>query len=388
MTRALTAMFFYCALTPVLPAGERPRLFQPPRRPAVPAASDAARASNPIDRFVLAKLEAKGLSLSAEADRLRLLRRVTFDLIGLPPSVAEQEAFLADRKPGAYGRVVDRLLASPHFGERWAQHWLDVVRYAETDGFKEDALRPEAHRYRDWVIRALNANLPYDRFVGWQLAGDELAPGEPDALIATGFNRLWPDEYNAAKLQERRQEILDDNTDTAGLAFLGLTVGCARCHDHKYDPISQKDYYRLQSFFADMQPRDLPALGPAARRDFEKRRAAWEEATADVRSEMSAMVAKGRQQLSDSTLTRFNAEIREAVKTAPEKRTPFQWQIALMAHKQLDRAADGAAAKLPAEQKKRYQELEKKLAAFGPAPRPPLAHAVTDIGPVAPPTHR
>src|SRR5262249_27157653 len=155
---------------------------------------------------------------------------------------------LSDNRPGAYARVVDRLLASPRFGERQAQHWLDLVRYAETDGFKEDALRPDAHRYRDYIIRSFNANLPYDRFIRQQLAGDELEPDNPEALIATGFNRLWPDEYNAANLEQRRQEILDDVTETTGLVFLGLTLGCARCHDHKYDPLSQKDYFRLQAF--------------------------------------------------------------------------------------------------------------------------------------------
>src|SRR5207249_1969632 len=152
--------------------------------------------------------------LSPETDRAALLRRVTFDLTGLPPTPAEMGAALRDRSADWYEKAVDRLLASPAFGERWAQHWLDLVRYAESDGFKEDAHRPAAHRYRDWVIRALNADLPYDRFVRQQLAGDELEPDNPDALVATGFLRLYPDEYNAANLEQRRQEILDDITDT------------------------------------------------------------------------------------------------------------------------------------------------------------------------------
>jgi len=248
MLRTLPALLFLCATASAQP-DERPPLFQSPRRPAVPAVKQLDRAKNPIDHFLLARLEGAGLSFSPEADRLALLRRVSFDLVGLPPTIDQQEAFLKDRSPAAYLRVVERLLASPRYGERQAQHWLDLVRYAETDGFKEDAFRPDAFRYRDWVIRALNANLPYDRFIRQQLAGDELEPGNPEALIATGLNRLWPDEWNAANLEQRRQEILDDTTDTAGLVFMGLTVGCARCHDHKYDPISQKDYFRLQSFF-------------------------------------------------------------------------------------------------------------------------------------------
>ena len=203
----------------------------------------------------------------------------------MPPTLAEQDAFLADKSPDAYRKVVDRLLASPRYGERWAQHWLDLVRYAETDGFKADDLRPEAHRYRDYVIRSFNADLPYDRFVRQQLAGDELEPDNPDALIATGFTRLWPDEYNAANLEQRRQEILDDVTDTTGLAFLGLTFGCARCHDHKFDPIPQNDYYRLQAFFAPMRPRDDRAGRDAARAsDYQRRSPRGKPATKDIRA--------------------------------------------------------------------------------------------------------
>ncbi|MFO0846423.1 MAG: DUF1549 and DUF1553 domain-containing protein [Gemmataceae bacterium] len=381
---------FALALLLSLPGGllaeERSRLFQPPRRPALPPLKDGAWARNPIDAFVLAGLEAKGLTPSRPAGRLRLLRRVTLDLTGLPPTGAEQEAFLADLSPGAYEKVVDRLLGSPRFGERQAQHWLDLVRYAESDGFKEDAHRPDAHRYRDWVIRAFNAGLPYDRFVQLQLAGDELAPGDADGRIAAGFNRLWPDEYNAANLEQRRQEVLDDTADTAALAFLGLTFGCARCHDHKFDPISQKDYFRFQAFFAGLYPSDLPAADAAAVAKYRQERAAWEGATKAVRDEMEALVGKNRQEMWRGGLEKFTADIKLAVNTPPEKRTPYQWQIARMAMKQADRAADGAAAKLPAEAKKRYQELERQLP---PPPKSlPTAMTVTDVGPVAPPTHR
>ena len=390
----LPALVFAGALPGLVSAAGVPpgpsgsRLFQPPRRPSLPAVNNGPWARNPIDRFVLARLEAKGLAPNRPAARLRLLRRLTHDLTGLPPTVAEQEAFLRDTRPGAFERVVDRLLASPRFGERWAQHWLDLVRYAETDGFKEDGLRPDAHRYRDWVIEALNDNLPYDRFVRWQLAGDELEPDNPRALIATGFNRLWPDEYNAANLEQRRQEILDDSTDTAGLVFLGLTAGCARCHDHKYDPLTQKDYFRLQSFFAALQPRELPMPGEALR-VYRRKRAEWEAATHHVRDEIDRLLLPKRRQLRASALEKFRAEIQEAVRTTPERRTPYQWQIALMALKQAERAEQAAPARLSAEQKKRYQELQKKLAALGAAPPPPpTVMATTDIGPVAPPTHR
>ncbi len=366
-----------------------PRLFQSPRRPALPTVRHTAWPSNSIDVFILARLEARQLEPNRPAGRLRLLRRVMFDLTGLPPTIEEQEAFLRDRSPDAYERLVDRLLSSPRFGERMALPWLDLVRYAETDGFKADDLRPDAHKYRDHVIRAFNANLPYDVFVRRQIAGDELEPGNVEALIATGFNRLWPDEYNAANLEQRRQELLDDTTDTAGLVFLGLTVGCARCHDHKYDPLSQKDYFRLQAFFAPMLPRDLPAVDAEALRDHQRRVTAWEAVTAEVRVEMEKIVAAKREQLRAEALTKFRAEIQAAVRTPENRRTPYQQQIAWMAQKQIDGAAETAPARLPAEAKKRYQALEKKLASLSPPPAPlPRAMAVTDIGAVAPPTHR
>ncbi len=287
--------------------------------------------------------------------------------------------------------MVERLLASPHYGERWGQHWLDLVRYAETDGFKADDLRPEAYRYRDYVIRAFNADLPYDRFVRQQIAGDELEPDNAEALIATGFNRLWPDEYNAANLEQRRQEILDDLTDTAGLAFLGMTFGCARCHDHKFDPIPQADYYRLQAFFAGMRQRDdVPALDGAARKDYQTRLAAWEAASKDIRAEMDALVADKREEARKHALTKFRDEIQQAERTPREKRTPYQQLIALMAEQQMDRASQDAASKLPDDKKKRYHELEQKLAAVEPRrpERPPLAMSVSDVGREAPPTFR
>jgi hypothetical protein len=391
--RALAALLVgLVALGPAARAGDSgPRLFRPPRRPDVPAVKDKDWCVNPIDAFALARLEAEGLSPSPRADKLRLLRRVTFDLTGLPPTPDEQDAFLKDDAPDAYAKVVDHLLASPRYGERWAQHWLDLVRYAETDGFKSDDLRPEAYRYRDYVIKAFNADLPYDRFIRLQLAGDELEPDDPDALIATGYNRLWPDEYNAANLDQRRQEILDDQTDVAGLAFLGLTFGCARCHDHKFDPISQADYFRLQAFFAPMQPRDdVLALDPAARKDYQSRLAAWEDATKNIRSEMEELTAAKREELRKYALTKFRPELQEAETTPADKRTPYQRQIAAMAERQMDREGKTAPTKLPEEKKKRYQELEAKLAAAEPRrpEPPPLAMCVTDVGREAPPTHR
>src|SRR5207249_3754098 len=189
-------------------------------------------------------------TLSAPADRATLLRRVTFDLTGLPPTVAEQEAFLNDTSPDAYRCVVDRLLSSPHYGERWAQHWLDLVRYAESDGFKADEHRPAAHRYRDYVIRALNRNLPFDQFTVEQIAGDLLPGATLSQKIASGFNRNHMINFEGGAIpQEYHNAYVVDRVNTTTTVWLGVTFACAQCHDHKYDPFTQKDYYRFYAFF-------------------------------------------------------------------------------------------------------------------------------------------
>ncbi|HYT92380.1 MAG TPA: DUF1549 and DUF1553 domain-containing protein [Gemmataceae bacterium] len=242
-----------------------------PVRPPVPPVTDRAWVTNPIDAFVLAKLEAAKLSPAPPASREHLLRRVTFDLIGLPPTPDEIDAFINDPSPRAWEKVVDRLLASPHYGERWGRHWLDLARYAESNGYEHDEIRPGAWRYRDYVVRAFNADKPFDRFIKEQIAGDELYPGDVEALIATGFNLLGPDMTDAANQAQRRQNTLDDMTDTTGLVFLGMTIGCARCHDHKFEPIPQKDFYRLQAFFAPaVFRRDLPLASPEAKAAHER----------------------------------------------------------------------------------------------------------------------
>jgi mono/diheme cytochrome c family protein len=248
--------------------------FQPLKRPAVPVVKDGAWPRNPIDRFLLARMAQKGLSPAPQADKRTLLRRAYFDLIGLPPSPEEGQAFLADPSPGAYEAMIDRLLASPHHGERWARHWLDVARFAESHGFEHDYNRPTAYPYRDFVVKALNSDLPYDTFVSWQLAGDEIAPDDPLALTATGFlgAGAHSTQITAATVEKERYDELDDIVRTMGTAFLGLTVGCARCHDHKYDPIPTRDYYRLVSTFTTTVRTDVEIdLEPELSRDTRKR---------------------------------------------------------------------------------------------------------------------
>src|SRR5579872_2055721 len=239
---------------PPLTAADREHwAFRPLARPAIPAVKDGQWCRTPIDRFILAKLESAGLAPLPRADRRTLIRRVTFDLSGLPPTPADIDAFVGDPAPEAYERLIDQLLESPVYGQRWAQHWLDLVRFAETDGFEHDLERPQAWRYRDWVIDAFNADMPYDQFVQWQLAGDELRPDDAAASVATGFLLCGPDMPDINLLEERRHNFLNDMTGTVGSVLLGLNVGCAQCHDHKFDPISQLDFYRLRAFFDPME---------------------------------------------------------------------------------------------------------------------------------------
>ena len=223
--------------------------FIPPAPVAVPRVGHDAWAHNEIDRFVLAALESRGMAPSPEADRATLIRRVSFDLTGLPPTIAEVDAFLADRSPGAYERVVDRLLASPAYGERMAVEWLDLARYADSHGYQDDGMR-DMWPWRDWVIDAFNRNMPFDQFVTWQLAGDLLPGATDDQRLATGFNRHHMQSQEGGVVpEEYRTEYVADRVNTLGRAFLGVSVECARCHDHKYDPVSQKEYFQLFSFF-------------------------------------------------------------------------------------------------------------------------------------------
>jgi hypothetical protein len=363
--------------------------FQKPLRPAVPAVREAVWMRNPIDAFVLAKLEAAGLKPSPAADKRTLIRRVTFDLIGLPPTPEEVEAFLADDGGDAYERLVDRLLQSPHYGERWARMWLDLARYAESDGFKTDGTRPLAWRYRDYVIESLNNDKPYDQFIREQIAGDEIDAENPAALIATAFNRHWPDEDNARNLVLRRQEILNDITDTTASVFLGLSVACARCHDHKYDPITQRDYYRLQAFFAAVLPSDTLAGRGEELEQYREQMKEWEEATAAIRAEMDAIETPVKERMRQDTMEKFVTEVREAMAIDPGQRTPLQQQYASMAEGKLEITTDAMVGKMTKDDRDRWTKLRdslKELDKLRPPSRP-LAMILTDVGREAPPTY-
>lgn len=264
--------------------------YAPPSPRKIPQVKQTAWSKNPIDQFILARLEAAGLRPSPRAGKVTLLRRVYADLIGIPPSPESVTAFLNDTAPNAYEKVVDRLLADPRYGERWARHWLDLVRYAETHGFENDGARPRAWRYRDYVIRAFNDDKPYDRFLKEQIAGDEMYPDSADAIVATGFARLGSWDELSTEPAQRWQDYLNDVTDTTGSVALGLTVACARCHNHKYDKVTQADYYRLQAFYTNTQWVDARLPGNNAEQMKQER-----ARLVELKTQQESLKAKQRQ---------------------------------------------------------------------------------------------
>ncbi|MBI1895109.1 MAG: PSD1 domain-containing protein [Acidobacteria bacterium] len=303
--------------------------FQPIRRPQPPPVRQSSWLRNPTDAFILARLEKEQIEPSPEASRHTLIRRLSLDLTGLPPTPAEVSEFLADARPDAYERLVDRLLASPHFGEKWARHWLDAAHYADSDGYEKDLVRPYAWRYRNWVIDAFNHDLPFDQFTIEQIAGDLLPNATTEQRVATGFHRtVLTNREAGVDRAEARFEQMVNRVNTIGTAWLGVTVGCAQCHNHKYDPITQRDYYQLMAFVNNLEEAEIDAplpgeLGPwlEARPRYERERALAlrESNIADLQAhweeKMRAAIAKPGVDLEwDFAVTSFKAMVDNAVK--------------------------------------------------------------------------
>ncbi len=365
--------------------------FQPLTNPQPPQIK-SAWIRNEIDRFVASKHAELKLQPASEADRQELARRIYFDLHGLPPTPAQAEAFVNDNDPRAYENLIDTLLASPRYGERWAQHWLDLARYAESDGYNADAYRPAAWPYRDWVINSLNDDMPYDRFVREQLAGDEIAPNDPNVIIATSFLRQPVYEWNQRDVRGQWEIIVSDMTDTTGELFLGLSFGCARCHNHKFDPILQKDYYRLRAFFTPVLWRDDLFLStPQDLAKHAEKQSKWEAATAEVRAEINELVSPLLEPRVDRALTRFGDDLQAMVRKSSTERGALEQQLAGLCQRQMvhERTTFDAAKTIKKEaDKTRYQELQAKLKEFDKLKPASLTEAfvATDAGPVAPPT--
>lgn len=370
--------------------------FQPLTSVSVPQVEDASWPRTPLDAFIRhAQSQADGAVLPSPPAKARtLVRRLFLDLIGLPPSPSEMARWIRriDHSREAVGDLVEFLLQSPHYGERWARHWLDVARYADSNGMELDADRPNAYRYRDFVIRALNKDLPFDTFVRWQLAGDEIAPGEPDAIAATGFlaagvNTILPDKQMVEEKLRNRANELDDMVSTTGQALLGLTLACARCHDHKYDPLPTRDYYRLTRIFNGGDRAEVPIVSPELVATHKEARAAWQRDYDRSMSERESWLREGREQvealLRDQRIGRLAIDDKEKQLLLESSTDPQAKKLAARFKKELSISDEDIVSALPVEAQAQWQAIEERTAAIlQRKPRDlPKAFAFADFGP-------
>lgn len=368
------------------PKGEVWWSFRPPVKPAVPDIKNPW-VRTAIDSFILQKLQAEKLRPAAEADRRTLIRRAYFDLHGLPPKAERVEQFAADKSPDAYEKLVDELLASPRYGEKWGRHWLDLVRYGDTSGFEQDPYLLYAWRYRDYVIDSFNQDKPYDRFVKEQIAGDELFPDDPPSQSGTGYFTVGPNRDMLFKAEDvNRVETLTDYVDTTGSVFLGLTVGCARCHDHKFDPISQKDYYKLQAIVsAAEKTRVFLQYDPA--RQFDLAENMRHAKLREVGEQLDTLLQPYKKRLSDEKLAKLDAKIRDAYATDEAKRTPEQRAIVEENRRKINASNDEVRAALTPDDAAKLHKFEVQLVGmFTGYKDGPFAPGVRDISREAPKT--
>jgi len=357
--------------------------FCKPLRPKIPGAAGA----HPVDAFLMEKLRAAHIEPAPEADRLTLLRRACFDLHGLPPTPDQVRAFLNDTAPGAWERLIDSLLASPRYGEKWGRHWLDLVRYGDTSGFEQDPYTLEAWRYRDYVIKSLNDDKPYDRFVKEQLAGDELWPNDPEARTGTGYFRVGANRDMLFKVEELNAvEKLTDAVDTTSTVFLGLTTGCARCHDHKFDPIPQRDFYRMQAIFAPAVS-DRVFLEYNTARFYDIAANGREFKLRQIGDAIDRIQKPYREKSRQERIARLPATAQAAIAIAADKRTPEQQALVTDSEAALKVSDDEIRAALSPADAAKLQQIEKRLVSmFANYAPPPMAPGIIDVGREAPRT--
>ncbi|YCM44662.1 DUF1549 and DUF1553 domain-containing protein [Verrucomicrobiaceae bacterium 227] len=346
---------------------------------------------HPVDGFMVRKLDGQSLGMAPVASAPEFIRRAFFDLHGLPPSPEEVEAFTKDwalDQDRAVEKLIDDLLESPRYGERWATHWLDVVRFSESDGYREDRFRPSAFLYRDYVVKAFNEDKPYDEFVREQLAADELAPDDPERMAATGFLRHGVYEWNQRNAEMQREIMINEITNVTGEVFLGLGVGCAQCHDHKFDPILQKDYFALQAFLSSTTwPDDQYYATKDEIAEYEAELKIWEDATAEIRAEVASLVEEKQAGIHEFRVNTFPAEVQEMFRKPQTERSSYEEQISLLVSRQAERDVrdQGTPEKLLKKDspgRLRYETLKAELASFEGLKPEPLTKAFvsTDTG--------
>ncbi|MBO0862442.1 MAG: PSD1 domain-containing protein [Chloracidobacterium sp.] len=377
----------YAPIKPVTAEQRNYWAFLKPSRPQIPKVKNPSWVRTPIDAFVLARLEEKGLMPSPRADKRTLIRRVTFDLTGLPPTPEEINAFLADDSLDAYRKVVKRLLESPRYGERWAQHWLDVVRFGETNGFELDAEREQAWRYRDYVVKSLNDDKPYDRFIVEQIAGDELDPNSFEMRVATGFLRAGPQHIVAGNqdLAVNRQEWLTEVMFSVGNGIMGLTVGCARCHDHKFDPIPQADFYRLQAFFAAADNYDFKRPTKEQEQAYGAAVKAHEEKLKPILDQIAAIEKPYREKLKASKRAKLEPQFAGALAKEEKLRSDEENRLARAAENMLEIKWNELLASLSPEDREKRAALRRQthnIELYAPDPLPRALAVADTLNPI------
>lgn len=362
--------------------------FQPLVQPDVPEVSGDDWSRTEIDHFIYQRLADQGMTPAPQASKEQLVRRVYYDLIGLPPTPAELDAFFNNDSPDAWEQLIDSLLDDDRYGEHWGRYWLDLVRYAESDGWNQDAYRPHIWRYRDYVVRSFNDDKPYPEFVREQLAGDEIPGDDPEALAATGYLRLGIYEYNQRDVTSLWNDTMNEITDVTADVFIGMGMACARCHDHKFDPILQRDYFKLRAFFEPMIWRDdVPMATEQQIAEYEAKHAEWKTATADIHAEIDALLKPYHDRKWESTVDKFPLDIQACFHKPVEERTSWEHQMSYLVERQFEEEGGGPLKSMKKEDKAKYEELKKQLAEFDhlkPQPLPPLMTAADFPGPISP----
>ena len=353
--------------------------FRPLAQPKVPQVARGGWKKQAIDQFVFAQLAAKEMRPAPLAEKATLVRRAYFDVIGLPPTPRQVADFVTDQSPDAWERLIDRLLASPHYGEHWARHWLDVVRYSESDGWNQDAYRPNIWRYRDYVVNAFNTDKPWPQFVRQQLAGDELPGDDPENIVATGFLRLGIYEYNQRDAKGQWNDIMNETTDVVADTFFGVSMACARCHDHKFDPLLQRDYFALRAFFEPIEWRDDRLYATDRQRDaYNQQLAEWKTKAGGVLSKIDALLKPYHDRKWKSTVDKFPLDIQACFDKPVTVRNSWEHQMAYLVARQFEDEAGGPLKSMKKADKAAYERLKKELSQFDdikPKPLPQLMAA-------------
>lgn len=362
--------------------------FRPLTKPEVPAHEEDHWSRTEIDRFIYSRMAEQEIVPAPQASRERLVRRVYYDLLGLPPTPEEIAAFVNNDSPDAWEQLVDTLLEDDRYGEHWGRYWLDLVRYAESDGWNQDAYRPDIWRYRDYVVESFNEDKPYPQFVREQLAGDEIPDRDPESIVATGYLRLGIYEYNQRDAKSLWNDSMNEITDVTADVFIGMGMACARCHDHKFDPILQQDYFKLRAFFEPLIWRDdVPMATPQQIAEYEAKHAEWLAASADIQAQIDAVLKPYYDRKWDSTVDKFPLDIQACFHKPVEERTSWEHQMAYLIGRQFEEEGGGPLKSMKKEDKERYEELKKQLAEFDhlkPAPLPSLMTVADFPGTLSP----